>query len=171
MAASLLDDAFAHHVWATERVIDACVDLTPDQLSTSVPGTYGSIIATLRHLVSSDRWYLSFLPAGEGLEAIDEQAEIGLGELRTAIGRNGAAWTEVLAGDLDPDRDIVEIDDVWEVHSPLGLRLAQVVHHGTDHRSQVCTILGNLGIEAPEIDLWGWARETGRERAVRLDAG
>jgi uncharacterized damage-inducible protein DinB len=140
---SLLGDAVAHHIWATERLIDACADLTPDQLSTSVPGTYGSIIATLRHLVASDCWYLSFFRAQTA--SIDEQAETSLAELRSVTAGNGSAWTELLPREVDPERDVVEIDDRWELHSPVGLRLAQVVHHGTDHRSQ-----------------------TGRERAVRL---
>jgi uncharacterized damage-inducible protein DinB len=61
---------------------------------------------------------------------------------------------------------VVELDDGWEVHSPVGLRLAQVVHHGTDHRSQVCTALTSLGLTPPEIDLWAFARASGRERAV-----
>ena len=33
MTASLFDDAMAHHIWATERLIDACSDLTPEQLA------------------------------------------------------------------------------------------------------------------------------------------
>ena len=51
MTATLLDDAVAHHVWATERLIDACAALTPEQLDDAGPGTYGSILETLRHLV------------------------------------------------------------------------------------------------------------------------
>lgn len=164
MTASLLSDAFAHHVWATERLIDECAALTPDQLKTPVPGTYGSIIDTLRHLVASDGWYLSFFRKGH--VAIDEEADTSLAELRSAVTGNGAAWTELLAGETDPDRDVVELDDGWEVHSPVGLRLAQVVHHGTDHRSQVCTALTSLGLTPPEIDLWAFARASGRERAV-----
>jgi hypothetical protein len=54
--------------------------------------------------------------------------------LSAAIARDGLAWTELLDGQLDPDQDVVELDDPWKVHSPVGLRLAQVVHHGTDHR-------------------------------------
>ncbi len=77
---------------------------------------------------------------------------------------------ELVAGDLDADEDIIERDGDLEVLSPVGLRLAQVVHHGTDHRSQVCTALTSLGIEPPEIDLWAWARATGRERAVSAAA-
>jgi uncharacterized damage-inducible protein DinB len=66
--------------------------------------------------------------------------------------------------------DIKEIDEGWEVHSPVGIRLAQVVHHGTDHRSQVCTALTGLGVTPPEIDVWAYARASGRERAVQLPA-
>jgi uncharacterized damage-inducible protein DinB len=168
MTTSLLGDAFAHHLWATERLIDECAALTPDQLGATAPGTYGPIIATLRHLVGSDRWYLSHFPSGEGLAAIDDEAATSLDELRAAMAANRTAWTELLGGEIDPDADVVEMDEGWEIHSPVGVRLAQVVHHGTDHRSQVCTALTSLGITPPEIDVWAYARATGRERAVKL---
>ncbi len=38
---------------------------------------------------------------------------------------------------------------------------------GTDHRSQVCTALTSLGVEPPDIDVWAYARESGRERLER----
>lgn len=167
MTASLLDDAFAHHIWATERLIDACTALTPEQLETPVLGTYGSIISTLRHLVGSDRWYLSFY-GDEPL--IDEAAQTSLAELRSAMSTDGNAWMALLAGELDPDADVVEHGDGWEFHAPVGLRLAQVVHHGTDHRSQVCTALTSLGLTPPAIDLWDFGEATGRTRSVRLPA-
>ena len=31
MTESMLDDAFAHHVWASVRLLDACAGLTPEQ--------------------------------------------------------------------------------------------------------------------------------------------
>ena len=160
---SLLHDAMAHHIWATERLFDACEALTPEQLRTPMPGTYGPIIATLAHMTSSDGWYLSFFR--DWTNAIDEEnIEVTLAELRSAIKANGAAWMEVLQEDLDADTVMVEHGDGWDFHVPLGLRLAQVVHHGTDHRSQVCTALTSLGIEPPDIDLWDWGEATGRTR-------
>ena len=161
MTRGLLDDAMAHHIWATEQLIDACAALTPEQLGTPVPGTYGSILATLGHLVSSDGWYLSFLR--EGVTQFDDETAFSIDDLRSAITSNGAAWMELLAEGPDPDTDIPEIDDGLVVHSPIGVRLAQVVHHGTDHRSQVCTALTSLGVEPPNIDVWAYARATGRE--------
>jgi uncharacterized damage-inducible protein DinB len=54
MSSSLFGDAVAHHVWATLRVIDVCLDLSPEQLETAVPGTYGSILDAMRHTVGAD---------------------------------------------------------------------------------------------------------------------
>jgi uncharacterized damage-inducible protein DinB len=165
MRASLLTDAFAHHLWATERLIDACAALTPEQLATPAHGTYGSIIGTLRHLVSADGWYLSFYDRRAA--RIDEEDDASLADLRSAMTTNGPIWLELLAGELDPDADVVEIGDTgWEFHAPTGIRLAQVVHHGTDHRSQVCTALTSLGITPPDIGVWDYADATGRSRSV-----
>jgi uncharacterized damage-inducible protein DinB len=169
MTTSLLGDAFAHHVWATERLIDACTVLTPEQLMTPAPGTYGPIIDTLRHLVAADTWYLSFFDSG--IAVLDEEAETSLAELRSLMTRDGTAWTELLAGTVDPDADVPEQgDEGWEFHASTGLRLAQVVHHGTDHRSQVCTALSSLSVTPPEIDLWSFGEATGRTRAVPAPA-
>jgi uncharacterized damage-inducible protein DinB len=159
---SLLKDAMAHHIWASERLIDACEALTPEQLRTPVPGTYGPIIATLAHMVGSDGWYLTFFR--DGTNPIGEDEGVTLAELRSAITANGAAWMEVLAEGLDADADMVEHGDGWDFHAPLGIRINQVIHHGTDHRSQVCTALTSLGVEPPEIDLWAYGEATGRTR-------
>ena len=123
MTASLLDDVFAHHIWATERLIDECSALTPEQLAAPAPGTYGSIIDTFRHLVSSDGWYLSFLR--EQPAPIDEEADVTLAELRAAITANGVAWKDLLAAGPDGEADIAEHGDRWGAHgaaSSLGAR-------------------------------------------------
>lgn len=156
----------AHHIWATERLIDACKDLAPQQLSTPAPGTYGSIVDTFRHLISTDCWYLTFFR--DEPQRIEEGSEADLVELRSAITSNGIVWTELLAGELDADADVVEHGDGWDFHAPLGLRLAQVVQHGTDHRSQICTAMTSFGLEPPGIDLWAFGEATGRTRPEYL---
>jgi uncharacterized damage-inducible protein DinB len=165
---TLLDDAMAHHVWATERLIAACEALTPEQLRTPVLGTYGPIIATLAHMVATDGWYLTFFR--DWTNPIGEDQDVTLTQLRSAITANGAAWMELLSGDIDGEPDVPEHGDGWIFHAPTGFRLAQVVHHGTDHRSQICTGLTSLGIEPPEIDLWAYGEATGRTRAEYLTA-
>lgn len=163
---TLLDDAFAHHIWASERLIDACADLTPEQLSTPVPGTYGSIFDTFQHLVSSDAWYLSILSSHE-LRA-DPRDVSTLAELRPMLATLGGRWRDLLSSGPDPEMDVAETDEGVAFHVPMGVRLAQAIHHGTDHRSQICTALTNLGIEPPDIDVWAFADATGLSREERV---
>ncbi|HEX7247319.1 MAG TPA: DinB family protein [Actinomycetota bacterium] len=156
MNASVLQDAFAHHAWATLKLMDACLELRPEQLETAVPGTYGSILDTMRHLVGADASYLFAMTEGK-VAPIDEDA-MGLPQLRVVMEGHGAAWTALLEQDIDPAAMIVRRrDDGSETHAPMGIRLAQALHHGTDHRSQVCTALTSLGIEPPDIDVWDFA--------------
>lgn len=161
MSRSILEDAFAHHVWATVRTLDACLTLSPEQLDTTVPGTYGSILATARHLVGADSWYLFDLTGDPSFRIEDEG--MNLEELKAAIERNGPAWSQLLATNPDPDADVVEMgDDAAEFHATMGIRLAQALHHGTDHRSQICTALTTLGVEPPAIDVWDFGGQAGR---------
>jgi uncharacterized damage-inducible protein DinB len=126
-----------------------------------VPGTYGSILETIRHLVGADSSYLFALTGGQ-VPAIDEDL-MDLAQLRAAMQDNGTAWSSLLAQDLDPDLVVVRHRaDGSESHAPLGVRLAQALHHGTDHRSQICTALTTLGIEPPAIDAWDYALQDGR---------
>ncbi len=161
MTTSLLADAFGHHVWATTTLIDACLPLTAEQLATTVPGTYGSILDTMRHTVGADCGYLFALTGGRVPE-IDEDS-MDLAQLRAIMVANQDHWTAFLDQELDPDVTVTRHrDDGSESHAPMGIRLAQALHHGTDHRSQICTALTNLGIEPPEIDAWAFAWKDGR---------
>jgi len=156
-----MTDALGHHTWATLRLLDVCLTLTPDQLATGVPGTYGSILDTMRHLVGADASYLVALTGGQRAP-IDEDT-MDLGQLRAEMGADAVLWAALLGQSLDPDTDVVRHrDDGIDSHAPLGIRLAQALHHGTDHRSQVCTALTALGIEPPAIDVWDYAWQDGR---------
>ncbi len=168
MSRPVLADAFGHHIWATTTLIDACLALDPAQLDTAVPGTYGSIIDTMRHLVAGDCGYLHAITGGRHAEIVEvDEAGMDLAALRAEIVANGPEWAVIVAGDLDPDLDVVRHrDDGTDSHAPLGIRLAQVLHHGTDHRSQVCTALTALGFEPPAIDVWDFAEHDGRIRVT-----
>jgi uncharacterized damage-inducible protein DinB len=103
-----------------------------------------------------------FVTSGERTPLIDED-HVGLPELRAAMEGNGVAWSRLLGEDLDPDAVIVRRhDDGSEIHAPMGIRLAQALHHGTDHRRQICTFLTTLGVEPPAIDVWDFGEQDGR---------
>ena len=164
MTTTPLIDAFAHHVWATDRLLEVCADLSEEQLATTVPGTFGSIIDTLRHLVGGDASYLHVLTEGSSPALPpEEEARLDVSAMRALVAEFGPWWERVAGADRDAAEDVVRHrDDGSSSHAPYGVRVAQVLHHGTDHRSQICTALTTLGIEPPEIDVWAYADTTGR---------
>ena len=162
MSTSLLEAAFAHHVWATSRLIDACLALRVEELETSVLGTRGPMLETLRHIVLSDTFDLFVLTADRAFDMDEEH--MTLAEARSTMERNGSGWAEYIARPLDPDEVVREIDknDGFQRWAPVAFRLAGVLNHGTDHRSQVCTALTSLGVEPPKIDVFDFGLDAGR---------
>lgn len=159
---TVLDVGLRHHIWATEQLLDLCAEVPTDELERAVPAIYGSALDTLRHLVDADTWYLWCLSGGDlGREDFDADG-LPLDEVRGVADRNAADWGALLERSLDPDADIVIVREDGSVrHATVGIRLAQVLHHGSDHRSQVCTALTTLGHQPPEFDVWAFGEETG----------
>jgi uncharacterized damage-inducible protein DinB len=60
MTGTLLE-LFRHKTWATLRLIEYCQGLTDEHLDATIPGTFGTIRETLRHLVGADEGYFSIL--------------------------------------------------------------------------------------------------------------
>lgn len=154
------DDAFDHHSWATLRLIDACRGVEDAVLDAPQPGGYGSARATLVHLVDGDAFYLWCLagrdqPSGLDAMSLDELAGVARG--------CAAAWREYLATDPDPASVVTDWDGP-EYHrdATVGLRLAQALHHGNEHRAQVCVGLSAQGVPEVDVSVWLFGDETGR---------
>lgn len=153
-----LDHVLRHNTWATGALLDFCRTLDPARLDDQAPGTYGSLYGTLQHLVSGEQWYVQLI-TGEliGTE-IRRTERRTLDELASIAVRLGARALAVAASD-DPDRPVpVDSDDD---RSTVGVLLAQLVHHGNEHRTQATTILGANGTEPPAISAWAYGRAVG----------
>jgi uncharacterized damage-inducible protein DinB len=162
MGGSLFDVAFAHTAWATLRVIDACQELSIEQLRTNVLGTRGPIVETLRHIVTGDAQDLFILTDDPTFDVDFE--DVSLPELRVAMEGIGTGWSRFISGPIDPDAMVREVDstDGYERTAPVAFRLAGTLEHGTDHRSQICTALTSLGIEPPAVDVMSYGAEVRR---------
>ena len=167
MAGSLVRDAFAHHTWATKRLAQACLKLTPEQLTAEVTGTYGSILETMRHIVADDWFYLGVLTGRRPAFESDPHTMDTAG-LSVAVDILEADWAAFVAGDLDPDAMVHELDegDGFQRDATVGLHLAQALHHGNEHRTQICTAFTILGLEPPKLSVFGFGLETGRSVEV-----
>jgi uncharacterized damage-inducible protein DinB len=146
-----------HKTWATLRLIEHCQELDDDHLDATMPGTYGTIRDTLRHLVHADEDYLSMLTGDPWPEPMSDRP-IPLDELADRIRRLGPRW-EALAEDRDlANREAVADDGV---RMPSAVPMAQAIHHADDHRTHVLSILGARGLEVPDLDVWAYAESQG----------
>lgn len=150
---------FDHHLWATESLIEHLEALPSERLDDAVPGTYGSMIATLTHLVDADRRYLRRLGDPDPPPA-EDRSGVSLATLRTEMAQHRVQWDEALDR-LERAALTAAIhtkDDYPDTEDAETLLLIQAVHHGNDHRTQICSTLGALGEEVPDLDGWTfWA--------------
>jgi uncharacterized damage-inducible protein DinB len=167
MVGSLLRDAFIHHTWATKRLAEACLDLTPEQLTAEVTGRYGSILETRRHMVADDWFYLGVL-TGRRPAFKSHPHTMDIAELSVAVDILETDWAGLVAGDLDPDAIVKEVDDEdgFQRDATVSLHLAQALHHGNEHRAQICTAFTILGVEPPKVSVFQFGLETGRSVEV-----
>lgn len=158
----LLIEFFRHNTMMNERLVEACRPLTPAQLSATVTGTYGTVSATLVHIANSQVGYAARLLDVERPERLSEDPFPGFEALseRMALGN---AQLEQAAQNVDGDRQVeVRGDDppgLWRM--PVSLFLIQAINHATEHRSQVATILTQLGVQPPDMDGWTYFGEIG----------
>jgi uncharacterized damage-inducible protein DinB len=173
-----------HNVWATKALLDVCRTLSPEQLTApDGAGTTLSIIETLNHLVTSDGGFLWSLGGPQTTWIAAEQREqeehpepwsdtteyreqvVDLDELALRIDETEQLWDAFFATEeFDPKR--VSILDLGTYECPAGIVMAQVFHHGSVHREQICAMLTGLGIEPPDVQPWGFADTTGLSRFV-----
>ena len=164
-------ELFRHKTWATLRLIEHCQRLDNEHLDATIPGTYGTIRDTLRHLVNAEEGYFAIL-TGERLSEPLPHGPIPLDELAERIRRLGPRW-EILAQDTElADREVTSRDgwprSGWRMRG--AAPMAQAIHDADEHRSQVLSILGARGLGAPALDVWSHAESTGLLQAPRAPA-
>jgi len=151
----LLVEFFRHNAMMNRRLMEACRQLSPEQVGATATGTYGTIGATLVHVANAQEGYAGRLLDTERPERLPEDPFPGFEILAERFAR-GDTQLEEAAAKAGEDRKVqVTGDDppgTWSM--PVSLFLLQAVNHGTEHRSQVATILTHIGVEPPEMDGW-----------------
>jgi len=163
----LILDAFRHNAWATRSLIEFCQRLSDEQLNSKVPGVYGSILETLMHLIGSESYY-RFLIAGRFLDwDWNEHGLVSLEKMGSWAAELADSWSRLLMVKLDPEAQLIRQTPGGRTHEArTSIVLAQVLHHGSVHREQVCTILTALGVEPPDLDVWRFGEDSGWPRRI-----
>jgi len=152
---AVLPDAFQYNRWANLHLLDVCSTLDDGQLQLTAPGTYGTIAATLQHMLAAEQRYAKRLVGTE--PQLSENDDFpGVAALKEHAQRSGQ---DLIDGAAKADRDGTY--EGKREGQPIRIKnwvvITQAIHHGNDHRAHVCTILGQNGISVEDIDVWAYA--------------
>jgi len=159
---SLTSGFIRQNEWANLTLIEACRGLSEEQLDATGDGLFGSIRETWQHVISSELYYARLL--GQTIETWDKEKVPwpgwdGLAEMA------GRAAEGLIAAAADAEeRRVRSSSGKWDIDA--AVVVIQAVHHGTDHRSQINTLLTTLGVEPADVSSWGWGEADGRMHAV-----
>jgi uncharacterized damage-inducible protein DinB len=155
-------ELFRHNAMMNQRLLEACRKLSPEQLDATAPGTYGTIGATLVHIANAQAGYAARLLDVERPERLPEDPFPGFDAVSARLA-NSDAQLEQAATKAGQERKVqVTGDDppgTWWM--PVSLFLVQAINHATEHRSQVATILTQIGVEPPDLAGWAYFLESG----------
>ncbi|MBT7192008.1 MAG: damage-inducible protein DinB [Anaerolineae bacterium] len=148
-----LTTLFSHNLWANLQLLDICANLTDEQLDSTLDGTFGSIRETFEHIAKAEQAYFSRVSTGKLFQHPKEAGPMSMDEIKETLHFTGEGFIN-RAPEVKAD-EIVTINWDGEPRDvPKTILLTQAINHATEHRSQIMTILTQLGIQPPDLDGW-----------------
>ena len=159
----------ANNRWSNDRLHAACATLPPAEYFRERAAFFGSIHATLSHILMIDEWYVTALcggrPGAVRYGAVEHATLAELTAAQEACDRRLLAFCDGLDvarlgtvatwEDLDGDRHAERV----------GLVLTHVFLHQVHHRGQVHALLLQAGVAPPQLDEFFLAADAPRRAA------
>ena len=155
MTDAALVEFIRYNNWANQQVLAACQALTDEQMAGAMPGAYGTIRATLEHIIRAEARYASRF-TGDYLEPPFKWEDRPSVEQIGAYGAQIGAQLLDIAARYGPNHLIRQEWDNQPVQYQAMALFIQIVNHGIEHRTNITTFLNSLGLPVPEIDNWGY---------------
>lgn len=167
---SVLIKLFAHNTWANLKVLDFCAGLGDEQLDSTAIGGFGSIRSTLTHIIGAEVSYVKRVtgklapkPLARGefpeFEVLKELVRWTGDELLQLA---CSAYTDTLVREQVPP---------YIAEYPLTSLIVQALSHSTEHRTQIATIITQLGMEPPDMSGWNYMEEKDEYREFEEETG
>lgn len=145
-----------YNAWANERLYDACAKLEDAELKAKRPAFFGSILATLNHILVGDRLWMSRLAGGNLVLALNKILYEDFKKLRAARQAQDKLLLELVDGIAAERLDAplaYSNTKGTRFETPHRLVLGHLFNHQTHHRGQVHDMLSQTAVEPPELDL------------------
>lgn len=153
-----------YNQWANARLYVACGTLSAEDFAAPRPSFFGSIMATLNHILVGDSiWFGRFtgnLPAGvTQLNQILHPDFAGLKAARVAKDAEIAAFSDGMTIERLTGTFSYTNTRNQSFTDPLLPPLMHFFNHQTHHRGQVHGLLSHAGVTPPELDMIFYLRE------------
>jgi uncharacterized damage-inducible protein DinB len=160
---SVLIKLFEHNTWANLTLLDFCERLSDAQLDATAIGGFGSIRDTLVHIVGGEVSYVARVNGKLPSTWSSGDQFPGFAALTDAVRWAGDELLQLaLSARADtvvrqrPPRQLIEYK--------LASLIVQALNHSTEHRTQISTIITQLGMEPPDMSGWKYMEEIGELR-------
>ena len=157
---AMIRTLFDYSIWARDQLLPLIKGLEAEQTREAPEelrsGLYGSLHDTLAHMAQSE-WLWIQRCLGESPLRLPKGEDFA--NLTAIVGWWNTVQAEAMqyllaTGEADLDSELTYLAPdgkrrtrkVWHM-------LLQVVNHQTEHRSQVATLLGSMGLQVPPTDL------------------
>ena len=152
---TILVEFIRYNNWANHQVLQACQNLSEDQLDTAAPGSYGTIRLTLLHILWAEADYVGRLTGTHPYPSFkrgDQPSVVGLSAFASDV---APALLDAVQR-IPPNHIVHEEEDGNTFDYQARGLFIQIINHGIEHRTNITTILSGLGLPAPEVDGWGY---------------
>jgi uncharacterized damage-inducible protein DinB len=156
MTAKDLETLFDYSYWANKKLFKVISQLTPEQFTQPVAGSYGSVRNTLVHMMSTEWGWLDRsggTPRGPRLNARDFPTFASVAEQWQRV---EGYVRQFLAAARDQDLDRVVQFDIGDGPQQ-ALSVEQMMHHAAvhnvHHRGQIALLLRSLGYVPGNFDI------------------
>ncbi len=150
-----LASLFDYGYWANGKLFDVIAQLTPEEFTRPVAGSYGSIRNTMVHVLSTEAGWLDRCGGPKRGPRLKPEDFPTIETLLRAWKRVEANVREFLATLQDEDlaRNAEYENNRGEKRSmPLGELMQHTANHGVHHRGQVALLLRLLGRAPGDFD-------------------
>ena len=147
----------AYNAWANARLYDAVAQVSAADFRADRGAFFGSLCGTLNHLLVGDRiWMKRITGEGDAPDRLDVILHDDFAGLRTARESEDRRIIAMVDG-LDAARlsGTLAFRNMrgQDMAQPMTAVLAHVFNHQTHHRGQAHTLLSQIGLAPPQLDL------------------
>ena len=156
MTAKDLAVLYDYSYWANRKLFETISQLTPEQFTQTVSGSYGSIRNTLVHMMSAEWGWLDRCGGQKRGPRLNALAFPTLGSVTEQWDRIEGFVREFLASLRDQDLGrVVEfsIGDGPQQSLTVGQMMHHAAVHGIHHRGQIALLLRSLGVTPGNFDI------------------